>query len=39
MMGSGNPINASRGEQLYRAKLLYKKGGAGQWGCGRHLFD
>ena len=26
-------------EQLYRAKLLYRRGGAGQWGCGRHLFD
>jgi hypothetical protein len=37
--GSGNPINASPSEQLYRAKLLYKKAGAGQWGCGRHLFD
>jgi uncharacterized protein YabE (DUF348 family) len=37
--GSGNPINASPSEQLYRAKLLYKKGGAGQWGCGAHLFD
>ena len=37
--GSGNPINASPGEQLYRAKLLYKRGGAAQWGCGRHLFD
>jgi resuscitation-promoting factor RpfB len=37
--GSGNPINASPAEQLYRAKLLYKRGGAGQWGCGRHLFD
>jgi uncharacterized protein YabE (DUF348 family) len=37
--GSGNPINASPSEQLYRAKLLYKRGGAGQWGCGRHLFD
>jgi resuscitation-promoting factor RpfB len=37
--GSGNPVNASPGEQLYRAKLLYKRGGAGQWGCGRHLFD
>jgi hypothetical protein len=37
--GSGNPINASPSEQLYRAKLLYKKSGAGQWGCGRHLFD
>jgi resuscitation-promoting factor RpfB len=37
--GSGNPVNASPAEQLYRAKLLYKRGGAGQWGCGRHLFD
>ena len=37
--GSGNPINASPAEQLYRAKLLYKRGGAGQWGCGAHLFD
>ncbi|MFZ0161904.1 MAG: ubiquitin-like domain-containing protein [Kineosporiaceae bacterium] len=37
--GSGNPINASPGEQLTRAKILYSKAGAGQWGCGRHLFD
>jgi uncharacterized protein YabE (DUF348 family) len=37
--GSGNPINASPAEQLYRAKLLYKRGGAAQWGCGHHLFD
>jgi hypothetical protein len=37
--GSGNPIDASPAEQLYRAKVLYKKAGAGQWGCGRHLFD
>jgi uncharacterized protein YabE (DUF348 family) len=37
--GSGNPVDASPAEQLYRAKLLYKRGGAGQWGCGRHLFD
>ena len=37
--GSGNPVNASPGEQLYRAKLLYTRGGAGQWGCGAHLFD
>jgi uncharacterized protein YabE (DUF348 family) len=37
--GSGNPIDNSPAEQLYRAKLLYKKGGAGQWGCGSHLFD
>jgi len=37
--GSGNPIDASSAEQTYRAKLLYKKAGAGQWSCGRHLFD
>ncbi len=37
--GSGNPIDASPAEQLLRAKILYKKAGAGQWGCGRHLFD
>jgi uncharacterized protein YabE (DUF348 family) len=37
--GGGLPSQASSGEQLYRAKLLYKRGGAGQWGCGRHLFD
>jgi resuscitation-promoting factor RpfB len=39
MGGSGNPINASPSEQLMRAKMLYNKAGAGQWGCGRHLFD
>ncbi len=37
--GSGNPIDNSAGEQTYRAKLLYKKAGAGQWSCGSHLFD
>jgi uncharacterized protein YabE (DUF348 family) len=37
--GSGNPIDASAGEQTYRAKLLYKKAGAGQWSCGSHLYD
>jgi resuscitation-promoting factor RpfB len=37
--GSGLPSDASAAEQLYRAKLLYRRGGAGQWGCGRHLFD
>ena len=37
--GDGLPIDASPSEQLYRAKLLYRRGGAGQWGCGRHLFD
>lgn len=37
--GSGNPINASPAEQTARAQALYARGGAGQWGCGRHLFD
>jgi uncharacterized protein YabE (DUF348 family) len=37
--GTGNPINASAGEQTARAQKLYARGGAGQWGCGRHLFD
>jgi soluble lytic murein transglycosylase-like protein len=37
--GSGNPIDASPAEQTYRAKVLYKKAGAGQWSCGHHLFD
>ena len=34
--GSGNPINASPAEQIMRAQTLYARGGAGQWGCGRH---
>jgi uncharacterized protein YabE (DUF348 family) len=38
MGGTGNPIDATPAEQLYRAKLLYKKAGAGQWGCGQKLF-
>jgi soluble lytic murein transglycosylase-like protein len=37
--GSGLPSEAPPSEQLYRAKLLYARGGAGQWGCGRRLFD
>jgi resuscitation-promoting factor RpfB len=37
--GSGNPIDASPAEQLMRAKMLYARGGASQWGCGQHLFD
>lgn len=37
--GRGLPSDASPREQLHRAKLLYRKDGAGQWGCGRHLFD
>ena len=39
MGGSGNPIDNSPAEQTYRAKLLYKKAGAGQWPhCGPRLF-
>lgn len=39
MGGAGNPIDNSSAEQTYRAKLLYKKAGAGQWPvCGRKLF-
>jgi hypothetical protein len=37
--GSGNPIDASAAEQTARAQALYARGGAGQWGCGQHLFD
>jgi resuscitation-promoting factor RpfB len=37
--GTGSPIDASPEEQTARAQLLYKKAGAGQWGCGSHLFD
>jgi uncharacterized protein YabE (DUF348 family) len=37
--GSGNPINASAGEQTARAQTLFARGGAGQWGCGHHLYD
>jgi uncharacterized protein YabE (DUF348 family) len=37
--GSGNPINASPAEQTARAQALFARGGAGQWGCGRHLYD
>lgn len=37
--GTGMPHDASPSEQLYRAKLLYRKAGAGQWGCGRWLFS
>jgi resuscitation-promoting factor RpfB len=37
--GTGNPIDASADEQTTRAQMLYARGGAGQWGCGRHLSD
>jgi uncharacterized protein YabE (DUF348 family) len=37
--GTGDPAAASADEQTYRAQLLYNRSGAGQWGCGRHLFD
>ncbi len=37
--GSGNPIDNSSAEQTYRAKVLYKRAGAGQWPhCGPRLF-
>ncbi|MBI4943064.1 MAG: DUF348 domain-containing protein [Actinobacteria bacterium] len=37
--GSGLPSQASSSEQTYRAKLLYKRAGAGQWPhCGPRLF-
>jgi hypothetical protein len=37
--GSGNPAAASSSEQTYRAQLLYKRSGAGQWpSCGKYLF-
>jgi uncharacterized protein YabE (DUF348 family) len=37
--GSGDPAAASSGEQTYRAQLLYKRSGAGQWPtCGKNLF-
>ena len=36
--GSGDPINASREEQTYRAKLLYLRSGRSPWPyCGRLL--
>ena len=37
--GAGNPIDASPAEQTARAQALYARGGASQWGCGRHLSD
>lgn len=37
--GSGNPASASVAEQTRRAQQLYSQSGAGQWSCGRHLFD
>jgi resuscitation-promoting factor RpfB len=37
--GSGDPAAASVAEQTKRAQMLYARSGAGQWGCGSHLFD
>lgn len=37
--GTGNPVNATAQEQTYRAKLLYRKSGSGQWGCGQKLYS
>jgi hypothetical protein len=37
--GKGDPINATRAEQTYRAQLLYKRVGARAWGaCGSRLY-
>ncbi len=36
--GTGDPAKASADEQTYRAQLLYKRSGAGQWPhCGKNL--
>ena len=38
--GSGDPIDASRSEQTYRAKLLFKRRGASPWPhCGSRLYS
>jgi uncharacterized protein YabE (DUF348 family) len=38
--GTGVPTDHSAAEQTYRAQLLYKRSGAGQWPvCGRYLFS
>jgi uncharacterized protein YabE (DUF348 family) len=38
--GSGVPTDSSASEQTYRAQLLYKRSGAGQWPvCGSRLFS
>jgi hypothetical protein len=37
--GSGDPAAASADEQTMRAQMLYARSGAGQWGCGSHLYD
>ncbi|PYS90528.1 MAG: hypothetical protein DMF62_05015, partial [Acidobacteria bacterium] len=38
--GSGDPIDASREEQDYRAQLLYAARGASPWPvCGRYLLN
>ncbi|HET6816532.1 MAG TPA: ubiquitin-like domain-containing protein [Mycobacteriales bacterium] len=37
--GSGDPIDASPGEQTYRAQLLYRRSGDAVWPvCGRYLY-
>jgi uncharacterized protein YabE (DUF348 family) len=36
--GSGDPMDASSGEQTYRAKILYRRSGRSPWPvCGRYL--
>jgi resuscitation-promoting factor RpfB len=37
--GVGLPTDANSSEQTYRAQILYKRSGAGQWPvCGKNLF-
>lgn len=36
--GTGDPIDASAAEQTYRAQILYRRSGRGQWPvCGKLL--
>lgn len=38
--GSGDPINASPGEQTYRAEILYAQSGSSPWPvCGHYLYS
>src|SRR5690625_4423887 len=37
--GKGRPDQASRAEQIKRAKILQKRSGWGQWGCAHARFN
>jgi hypothetical protein len=37
--GTGLPSDASREEQIKRAKILQARSGWGQWGCAGARFD